>query len=328
MASKKKQRLRRTPGRVFHFDALLMLVLPAVMAVYYYGAGALARILVCMCAGVLCELLGSVVLRCPRDLNDCSALFIGAATALMLPADIPYYVALSGVAFSIVVVKLPLGGTDSVPFVPAAAGFAFMTLCWPEKVFCYPVIGTSGESAQGLSLAGMLHNGTAIRPNLVNTIDVLIGNYSGPMGASCIVVLLAAMVYMGVRYRRAILNTLSFLLSCALMALLFPRVSAGKAGLTSLLMEMCSGVLIFAALFFVTDPAISPNKRSHRFLYGFFSGMVCMTLRHFSNFEESVCFGVLICNAVWPAVEIRLIRWEKKKKKARKAAVKEGVQNA
>lgn len=325
LASKKNRRLRRTPGRVFHFDALLMLVLPAVMAVCYYGWGALARILVCMGAGVLCELFGSVILRCPRDLNDCSALFIGLATALMLPANIPYYVALSGVAFSIVVVKLPLGGTESVPFVPTAAGFAFMTLCWPEKVFCYPVIGTGGEYVQGLSLAGMLHQGTTIRPNLVNILDVLIGNYPGPMGATCIVVLLAAMVYMGVRYRRAILNTLSFLLSCALMALLFPRVA--KAGLTSLLMEMCSGMLIFAALFFMTDPAISPNKRSHRFLYGFFSGIVCMALRHFSNFEESVCFGVLICNAVWPAVEIRLIRWEKKKKKARKAA-KEGVKNA
>ena len=172
----------------------------------------------------------------------------------------------------------------------------------------------------------MLHKGTSIRPNAVNSIDVLIGNVPGPMGASCILVLLAATVYLGVRYRRAIINTLSFLLSSALMAVLFPRVSAGR--LTSLLMEMCSGVLIFAALFFITDPAISPNKRSHRFLYGFFSGVVCMTLRHFSNFEESVCFGVLICNAVWPAVEIRLIRWEKKKKKARMASAKEGVQNA
>lgn len=326
MATAKKRRLRRTPGKVFHFDALLMLVLPSVMAVYYYGTGALLRILACMGVGVLAELLGSVLMRCPRDLNDCSALFIGAATALMLPADVPYYVALSGVAFSIIVVKLPLGGTESVPFVPTAAGFAFLSLCWQEKVFRYPAIGTGTEYAEGLSLSGMLHKGTSIRPNAVNSIDVLIGNVPGPMGASCILVLLAATVYLGVRYRRAIINTLSFLLSSALMAVLFPRVSAGR--LTSLLMEMCSGVLIFAALFFITDPAISPNKRSHRFLYGFFSGVVCMTLRHFSNFEESVCFGVLICNAVWPAVEIRLIRWEKKKKKARMASAKEGVRNA
>ena len=184
MATAKKRRLRRTPGKVFHFDALLMLDLPSVMAVYYYGTGALLRILACMGVGVLAELLGSVLMRCPRDLNDCSALFIGAATALMLPADVPYYVALSGVAFSIIVVKLPLGGTESVPFVPTAAGFAFLSLCWQEKVFRYPAIGTGTEYAEGLSLSGMLHKGTSIRPNAVNSIDVLIGNVPGPMGAS------------------------------------------------------------------------------------------------------------------------------------------------
>ena len=319
MPSKMKQKLRRTPGRVFHMDALLMLVPSAVMAVYYYGVGALVRILLCMCAGVVCEVIGSVLMRCPRDISDCSALFIGAATALMLPADIPYYAALSGVAFAIVVVKLPLGGTQSVPFVPTAAGFAFMTLCWPELVFKYPTIGTGSEYVQGTSLAGMLHRNTSIRPNTVNIFDILIGNFPGPMGASCIIVLLAAMIYIGVRYRRAIINTLSFLLACVGMALLFPRVYANHTRLTSLLMELCSGTLIFAALFFMTDPAISPQKRLHRFLYGFFSGIICMLLRYYSNFEESVCFGILICNAAWPAIEVRLIRFEKKKKKERKA---------
>ena len=318
MPSKKKHSVRKTPGKVFHFDMLLMLLPLAVMSVYYYGISALFHILACMLAGMLCEAVGARLMRCPRDISDCSALFIGAATALMLPADIPYYVPLCGTAFAIAVVKLPLGGTYSVPFVPAAAGFAFMTLCWPDLVFRYPAIGTGSEYVQGTSLAGMLHRGTSIRPNAVNIFDILIGNFPGPMGASCILVLAAGMIYLAVRYRRAIVNTLSFLLAAALMAFAFPRVHAGNARLTSLLMELCSGLLIFAAVFFVTDPAISPQKIGHRFLYGFFSGVVCMLLRYYSHFEDSICFGVLISGAVWPAVEVRLIRAEKKRKKARK----------
>lgn len=330
LPSSKKARARKTPGKVFHFDALLMLLPLCVMAVYYYGVGALLRILACMAAGVVSETVGAWIMRCPRDISDCSALFIGAATALMLPADIPYYIALSGTAFAVVVVKLPLGGTSSVPFVPTAAGFAFMTLCWPDRVFRYPTIGTGAEYVQGLSLAGMLHSNTSIRPNTVNIFDILIGNVPGPMGASCVLVLAAGMIYLAVRYRRAIVNTLSFLLAAALMALLFPRIYAQNVRLTSLLMELCSGLLIFAAVFFVTDPAISPRKLSHRFLYGFFSGVVCMLLRYFSNFEDSVCFGVLIADAVWPAVEVRLIRVEKKRRNARKAkaAAKEDAANA
>ena len=323
LPSTKKRRIRRTPGKVFHFDMLLMLLPLGVMAVYYYGLGALWRILACMAAGVVYEAVGARLMRCPRDISDCSALFIGAATALMLPADVPYYVPLCGVGFAIAVVKLPLGGTDSVPFVPTAAGFAFMTLCWPNLVFRYPAIGTGSEYVQGTSLAGMLHRSTSIRPNLVNIFDILIGNFPGPMGACCYLVLAAGMIYLAVRYRRAIVNTLAFLLAAALMAVLFPRVHAGSVRLTSLLMEMCSGLLVFAAVFFVTDPAISPHKVSHRFLYGFFSGVVCMLLRYFSHFEDSVCFGILIADAVWPAVEIRLIRAEKKRKKARKARAQE-----
>ena len=180
------------------------------------------------------------------------------------------------------------------------------------------------------SLAGMLHSGTSIRPNTVNIFDILIGNFPGPMGASCILVLAAGMIFLAVRYRRAIVNTLSFLLACALLSVLFPRIYAGSVRPTSLLMELCSGLLIFAAVFFVTDPAISPRKVSHRFLYGFFSGIVCMLLRYFSNFEDSVCFGILIADAVWPAVEVRLMRREKKRRKARKtkAAAKEDTANA
>lgn len=321
--AKTKRKKVKMPGKVFHLDALLMLAGPCVMAVYYYGIGAFLRILACMAAGVLCEFVGAAVLRCPRDLSDFSALFIGTATALMLPSDVPYYVALSGVAFAVIVVKLPLGGTDSVPFVPTAAGFAFMSLCWPEKVFCYPAIGTGTEYVQGTSLAGMLHDGVSIRPNIVNIFDILIGNFPGPMGASCILVLVASMIYMGVRYRHAVLNTLSFLVACALMAVFFPRIPASGYHMTSLLMELCSGVLLFSALFFITDPAISPQKNGHRILYGLFSGVVCMLLRRFSNFEESVCFGILISDAIWPSIEIRLLRAEKKRKKAKQTPKKE-----
>ena len=44
----------------------------------------------------------------------------------------------------------------------------------------------------------------------------------------------------------------------------------------------------------------------------------------------AVCFGILIADAVWPAVEVRLMRREKKRRKARKtkAAAKEDTANA
>ncbi|MBQ3150256.1 MAG: RnfABCDGE type electron transport complex subunit D [Clostridia bacterium] len=326
--TKKTKKLRRNES-VFYADTLVLLLPLAVLAVYRYGLGALCRILSCMLVAVLCEIIGSLLMKCQRDVSDCSALFIGAATALMLPANIPYLIAFSGVSFAVLAVKLPLGGTQSAPFVPTAAGFAFMTLCWSDKVFGYPIIGGAIDSVNGLSLSHMLSLGTSIRPNYANIFDVLTGNYSGPSGAGCIIVLLAGSIYLCLRHRKSVFNILGFLLSCSIMALLFPRISSNYTHLISLLMELCSGVLIFSAVFFVTDPATSPSRPSHRFMYGIFTGIVCMVMRYFSSFEESTCFGVLIANAAWPAIQIRITKIKKKKQIAPRtsSAVKGDAQN-
>jgi len=118
-----------------------------------------------------------------------------------------------------------------------------------------------------------------------------------------------------VRNKKSVFNITGFLLSCSVMALLFPRITSHYTRLTSLLMEMCSGVLVFSGVFFVTDPATSPSKRSHRFFYGLFTGAVCMVMRYFSSFQESACFGILIANAAWPAVQMRITKNKKKKQK-------------
>ncbi len=299
--------------RSIYFDLLVMLLLPAVMAWYYYGGTVLRLVAVCMLTGVLCESAGSFVMRCPRDLGDCSALFIGAATALMLPADFPLWSAAAGVAFAVIAVKLPLGGTAFSPFTPVAAGFSFMCLCWPDRIFDYPALDTGAGYVNGSSLAGMLSVNTAIRPNSINVFDILTGSVPGATGATCIVVLLGCAAYLGFRQRASLVNSAGFLAACAVMALLFPRVYSDHARLVSLLMELCSGLLIFAAVFLVTDPATSPERPRYRFIYGAFTGLVCMLLRYFGKFEESVCFAILITDAVWPPLEERLLRREKKR---------------
>ncbi|MCR5484135.1 MAG: RnfABCDGE type electron transport complex subunit D [Clostridiales bacterium] len=300
----------------FYRDLLLMLIPPAVMAFYYRGASALRLIAICMLTGVVCELVGSFLMRCPRNLKDCSALFIGAATAMMLPSDIHPWIAICGTAFGVLAVKLPLGGTFSVPFVPVAAGFSFMALCWPDKVFNYTMIGSDGVS--GTSLAGMLSINTSIRPNTVNVFDVLIGNVPGPMGASCVIVLLGCAAYMALRHPKSLLNSLGFLAASAAMAVAFPRIYVENKRLISLLLELCSGFTVFAALFFVTDTATSPKRNIYRFFYGLFTGVICMLLRYYGTFEDGVCFAVLIANAVWPAIEEKAEKRRKKRLKKSK----------
>lgn len=297
----------------FYLDMLIMLAAPVAMAWYYYGARALALLAVCVAASAFCDAVGGVIVKRKRmSPYDFNAIFTGAVIALMLPATFPFAFAAAGSAFAVIVAKIPFGGTKGALFVPAAAGFAFLCICWPSDVFSYPVISaqtgaaiaSGADFAAGTSLASMLRSGHSLMPNLINYFDMLSGNMPGPMGTGSILVLAASSVYLLIRKPAVLLNTLGFLLSCGVMALLHQRVGTGP--LSSLISEICSGALVFAALFLVTDLSTSPEKPLHRLLYGILTGILCMVMRYFGAFEEGVCFAVLLSNAAWPFAERRL----------------------
>ena len=320
----------------FNGGMLIMLIAPAFMACYYYGLRALMLLVVSILAAVLCEGLGGMVMRRKKTtLYDLNAVFTGAVIALMLPASAPFYLAVFGSAFAVIVAKIPFGGTKNAPFVPAAAGFAFLCVCWPSEVFNYPIIssqfGAAASDVSSASLASMLQAGNYLRLNLISVFDILSGSIPGPMGAGSILVLLAASIYFIFTRPSALLNTLGFVLGCAAIALLFPRIPlrqdlAGR--LSSMVLELCSGMLVFTALFILPDPATSPQSNNpHRLFYGIFSGVLCMMMRYFGAFEEGACFAILLSNASWPFVENRLngltvyISKKRSKKPASPAAV-------
>jgi len=302
----------------FYGGMLIMLAAPAVMACYFYGLRALLLLAVSILTAVLCEALGGLMMRRKKNsLYDLNAVFTGAVIALMLPASAPVFLAVIGSAFAIIVAKLPFGGTRGAPFVPAAAGFAFLCVCWPGEVFNYPIVSanfgavvtTGAHMVSGTSIASMLHAGNSMRLNIINVFDIISGNIPGPMGTGCIIVLIAASAYMLFTRPAALLNTLGFLLSCAGTALLFPRVFTGR--LSSVFLELCSGTLVFVALFLLPDPATSPQKGNlHRLYYGIFSGLLCMLMRYFGAFEEGACFALLLSNASWPFAEKQLEKLE------------------
>ncbi len=304
-----------------NLNLLVMLAAPLVMAWYYYGFSALLLAAVCAVSAVLCDLAGGLAIRRKRkQAYDFSALLTGILIALMLPADFPLSFAAAGCAFAVIAVKLPFGGGSSVPFVPAAAGFAFICVCWPADVFQYPAItaqfdlfASAAQGVPGASLAAMLRAGDSIRLTPVSVLNLLTGNFPGPMGTGCILVLLAASAYFIFTKPGVLFNTLGMLAACGAMALLFPRIfidskltferGLGTRLLSSALLELCSGALVFAAFFLLTQGAASPKKPLRRLLYGAFAGMVCMALRYFSVFEEGVCFALLLTDAAWPVLE-------------------------
>ena len=303
MAEQKKKKSLIAKSQSYFGDYLLMLLALCVPAVYYCGRRAVFVLLASVGTAVFCDLTGGLLFYNKILLRDLCAVFTGTAIALMMPPTVPYYVPALACVFAEFAVKIPFGGSMKTPVVPAAAGFAFACVCFPGEVFSFPVSGTSatGQFVSGTSLAGMLRKSSSLHLDPVSVSDILTGSVSGPMGTACAVVLLGCVVFLILRRPRAFLSCFGFILACCVSALLFPRVNTGA--LASLILEICSGSLLFAAVFFVTDPATSPKKPVYALLYGVYSGVLCMLTRYFGIYEEGVCFAVIIANCSWPVIQ-------------------------
>jgi len=286
----------------------LLLTLPLLLVgFYYYGEKALRTAAVAALAAVLCELAaGRLILR-RQTIDDWNAVVTGLWVACMLPAEMqpmdtaPLYAA-AGAAFAVLVVKIPFGGTMHAPFSPAAAGFAFLTVCFPHKVFAY-IPSTLAPPAHRSSLALMLQQGRSVLGDRQLS-GILLGQSVGPMGTGCLLVIAAALLAMALlkARRSAALASVGFLATAAALAFLFPRVTGGglAARVHSVGMELCAGSLLFAAVFLLPDPAILPRRWFTRLGYGAVAGALCILLRRLGSYEENVCFAILLANAAMP----------------------------
>lgn len=300
-------------------DYLIMLAAPCFVAFRFYGARSLLVLAASVAAAFITDALGGLAVSRKADIKDLCSVFTGAAVALMMPAGVPLYVPVFASVFAVAVAKFPFGKSEKLPFVPAAAGFAFVSVCFKEQVFSY-AYGSEDKVFGAESLGSMLLRGSAVRVGTANAFDLLVGNVAGPMGTGCIILMLACAVYLLIRRPKALLSSAGFIAACAVMILIFPRVRASY--ITNLICELCSGSLMFAAVFLMTDEATLPKKNLNRVIYGAVCGIFCMGMRYMGAYEETVCFAVLLANAVRPVFDSAIGNMPKTVKKAPEKEVK------
>ena len=313
MAKRKKYSnddlIRKTdPLYRYSLDTIIMMAPLLIAGCYLNGYNALRVAFWGIFSAVISEFAACKIMKKDSMVGDLSAAATGLAISLMLPAVCPSYVPIIGSAFAVLVAKIPFGGARRAPFVPAAAGFAFLCVCFPEAVFTYaPItVGTasplfgSENFISATSFGEMLSYGKSVNLNELEIYSILGGVNPGPMGTTCMVALIGSAVYLLAKRPKKLAVSLSFILACTVMAALFPRVNAGV--LTSIFMELSSGTLVFAALILVHNPVSAPRKLLPSMLYGFCAGIVCMLIRYFGKYNEGACFSILIMNAVAPAV--------------------------
>ncbi|MCL2299499.1 MAG: RnfABCDGE type electron transport complex subunit D [Firmicutes bacterium] len=294
-------------ARDWNVTSLLMSLPLLLVGSYYYGAAALRNAVIAALTAVLCEAIAARLILRKRTIDDWNAVVTGVWIACMLPAEVnstfaaPVYAAV-GAVFAVLVVKIPFGGTMHAPFTPAAAGLAFLTVCFPKTVFNF-IPSTLIPPLYDQSLASMLQNGRSVMGSKQLS-GIMLGQSAGPMGTGCILLVAAALLGMLLlkKRRSAALASVSFIVVAAAVSFLFPRVTGEGmlVRLHSLGMELCSGSLLFAAVFLLPDPAIMPKRWYTRLGFGAVAGLLCAVLRQLGSAEETVCFAILLADAFMP----------------------------
>lgn len=279
----------------FLTDVLIMLIPFCLLACYFYGIKAVKILAVGTITALFIDFAGSLLLKKEHSLSDLSALTTGIIISLLMSDNTPLWLVALCSTVSIAVGKLPFGDFKKSPFVPAAVGIAFLIVCYPDYIFNYsPTLRDTGIFTS--SLASILTKGNTINMTVPGIISALVGNCPGPVGATCAIALLAALVYFLIRHPNSFIIAAGFISVCCLFAVLFPRVLSGRQA--SILMEISSGMLLFTAIFLMTWPNKNFKSGLSALLYGLLGGSLCMLIRYFGVFEEGAVFAVLFCDAV------------------------------
>ena len=287
------------------FCLLALLILPTI----FYGIRPLITAFVSCGACFLAMVAFRLIHRRNISLSERSLFVTGLTVALLLPADIPYWMAALGGAFAIFVAKEPFGSTGRNPLNPAAAGVAFLTVLWPEEVFRFPGVGNLplwGRGAEALPAQNpALSLAQGLRP-VMEPMDMLWGRYAGPMGGTAALVIAGCCLFLCCRRTARWETTAGFLLSSALLAALWPRFLGSPA--SSAAYELLSGSLLFGAVFMISDPVTSPKMPVARFVYGLLGGALLLLMRHMGHYQEPLCFAVLLSNGAAPLLDRLALR--------------------
>lgn len=291
-------------SRTIMSDTVIALVPLYFMSYFYYGSrvlliGAFSGLL-----SLLCDWGCNYLLYRRINFRDLSGMVTGIIISMLMPPTIDFHIVAAASLFAILVAKAPFGGTGHNVFNPAAAGIAFATLCWSNKIFLYAqplqkfplVINDSITLVQGptavLKLGGI--------PRLGLT-ELLLGNFPGPIGSTYTLIIFACFIYLIARKAVKWYTTVSYLIPVTLLAAW--NHPYGVNPLESIANEMFAGSLFFVSVYILNDPVTTPKYRISRILYGFCAGLMTMLFRYSSPFELSAVFAILLMNALTPAFD-------------------------
>jgi electron transport complex protein RnfD len=313
--------------------AVIIALIPATLfGVWQFGWPAFNLVILCVVSAIVFESLCLSIRHQPQGLflGDGSAALTGLLVAMTLPPWAPWWIALCGSGFAIIVGKHIFGGIGQNIFNPAMLARVALLISFPVEMtrwlnptplfssdapgFMEGLAITFGYSAQnwdaltGASILDQVKTGLSLGqtvPEIVQNSHSLWNGFaglsSGSLGETSSILIMLGGLWLIYRSIISWHAPIAMIATVGVMAGLFNLIEPERyIGISE---HLFSGGLMLGAFFIITDPVTSPSTIRGELLFGFGCGLITFVIRTWGLFPEGVAFAVLIMNSITPLID-------------------------
>lgn len=311
---------------------MLALVPATAYGIYLFGYPALFLVILCIVSSVVAEAFCLLLFNKPLRpfLLDGSAALTGWLIALTLPPWAPWWIAVVGCTFAIIIGKQVFGGIGQNIFNPAMLARVMLLIAFPLEmttwVTPHPLFSATAlsfneslhitfgsianlDAVSSASLLGYIKTELTLGktiPEIVqhanyNPFTSFLGMTSGSLGETSGILLLLGGIYL--LFMRIISwhIPVAMLTSLVAIATLFHFMNPERY--VSADYHVLNGGAMVAAFFFATDYVTSPSTKTGKLIFGAGVGSVEYLIRTWGSFPEGVGFAILLMNALTPLID-------------------------
>jgi len=327
--------------RMMMFTVVLALLPAAAVSIYLFGWLAFLLIVSCMLSALLTEAVCLKMMKRPLStLLDNSAALTGLFLALTLPATTPWWMAVLGSVFAIVLGKQVYGGLGHNIFNPALSARVILLISFPLSMTTWIMPMSSAAPALNLfdfsTCATIFFHGTnalltsshlsldaitmasplghikteatlgvpiadALKAYDYSYLDAFLGFEAGSIGETSALALFIGGIFLLARHSITWHIPFAYIGTVLLLAAIFNQVAPDQ--FATPMFHLFAGGLILCAFFMATDPVSSPVTPVGHIVFGVGCGVITWSIRCFGGYPEGAMFSVLLMNCAVPLID-------------------------
>ena len=282
---------KRTTAGIMR-DVFIALLPASIYGVFNFGARAALILIVSTVSAVVFEGIYQKCMGQKLTISDCSAAVTGLLLGMNLSHTVPWWMAVLGSAFAIIIVKQLFGGLGQNFMNPALGARCFLMISFAGQMTSFTYDGVTGATPLAYVKNGDL--------SMINVKNMFFGNIAGTIGETSACWLLVGAIYLLVRGVISLRIPATYIITVAALVTLF---GGNGFDITYIAAHVFGGGLILGAFFMATDYVSSPITVKGQYVYAVLLGILTAVFRLYGGTAEGVSYSIIICNLLVPLIE-------------------------